>query len=84
MKASQGFPPAQDVGPCFSGAGKVEDIAACVFSLVEIPYAQSIPNFPMIKNVRLILSFLQMDETPPGQHVSTWFPAFLDSHAYMH
>lgn len=84
LEASQGFPGAADVSHCLAGSGTVKDIASYIGSAEEIPFAQSLPRFPVIKSRSLIPSFEQMGETPPGQHIPVWLPAFPDPHTYIH
>ncbi|PON60315.1 Histone-fold containing protein [Parasponia andersonii] len=82
LEASQGFPKAANVSCCLARSGMVKEIADYVDSTEEIPFAQPVAQFPVIKNQILIPSFVQMGENPPGQHIPTWLPAFLDPHTY--
>ncbi|KAG8647222.1 hypothetical protein MANES_09G066601v8 [Manihot esculenta] len=43
----------------------------------------SVPPFPVVRDKRLIPSFLNMSETPPGKHIPPWLPAFPDPHTYI-
>lgn len=84
LEASQGFPGAADVNHCLAGSGTVEEIISYVGSAEEIPFAQPVPQFPVIKSRSLIPSFVEMGETPPAQHIPIWLPAFPDPHTYIH
>ncbi|XP_015898487.1 transcription initiation factor TFIID subunit 8 [Ziziphus jujuba] len=84
LEASQGFPGAADVNRCLAGSGTVEEIVSYVGSAEEIPFAQPVPRFPVIKSRSLIPSFVEMGETPPAQHIPIWLPAFPDPHTYIH
>jgi len=53
-------------------------------SMPETPFAQPIPNFPVIRERKIIPSFIQMGETPPGKHIPAWLPALPDPHTYIH
>nr|KYP49160.1 Transcription initiation factor TFIID subunit 8 [Cajanus cajan] len=79
----------------FSGAGAgVREIANFVESADEVPFAQPIPQFPVIRegtntktnmNMNMnIPSFDQMGETPPSKHIPAWLPALPDPHTYIH
>ncbi|KAL7595640.1 transcription initiation factor TFIID subunit 8 [Lactuca sativa] len=50
----------------------------------ELPFAQPIPTFPIVRDRKLTPSFLQMGETPEFKHVPDWLPAFPDPHTYIH
>ena len=84
LEASQGFPGAADVSRCLASSGVIKEIVGYVGSAEEIPFAQPVPRFPVMKNRRLIPSFVQMGENPPGHHIPTWLPAFPDPHTYIH
>ncbi|XP_060967722.1 transcription initiation factor TFIID subunit 8 [Cannabis sativa] len=84
LEASQGFVGASDVSHCLASSGVVKDIADYVSSAEEIPFARPVPRFPVLKNRRLIPSFAQMGENPPGHHIPSWLPAFPDPHTYIH
>ncbi|PON60314.1 TFIID transcription factor [Parasponia andersonii] len=84
MEASQGFPGAADVSRCLASSGAVKEIVDYVGSAEEIPFAQPVPRFPVMKDRRSIPSFVQMGENPPGHHIPTWLPAFPDPHTYIH
>ncbi|XP_059463034.1 transcription initiation factor TFIID subunit 8-like [Corylus avellana] len=84
LEASQGFPGASGVNNCLAGSGMVKGIIEYVGSAEEIPFAQPVPQFPVIKNRKLIPSFVQMGEMPPGKHMPAWLPALPDPHTYIH
>lgn len=78
----QGFLGASGVGHCLASSGTVMEILDYAQSAEEVPFNQSIPQFPVARDRRLIPSFTQMDETPPGKHVPAWLPALPDPHTY--
>lgn len=84
LEASQGFSGAAEVKNCLAGSGTVRGIVEYVDSAEEIQFAQPLPRFPVVKNRKLIPSFAQMGETPPGKHIPDWLPAFPDPHTYIH
>ncbi|XP_061368774.1 transcription initiation factor TFIID subunit 8 [Gastrolobium bilobum] len=75
LEAPQGFSSA--------GAG-VRELMNFVESVDELPFAQPIPQFPVIRDRRIIPSFIQMSETPPFKHIPAWLPALPDPHTYIH
>ncbi|KAJ7976927.1 transcription initiation factor TFIID subunit 8 [Quillaja saponaria] len=84
LEASQGFSGASEDIQCIAGSSTVWDIIRFVDSVEEIPFAQPVPRFPVIKNRRIIPSFIQMAETPPSKHIPDWLPALPDPHTYIH
>ncbi|KAK8633064.1 hypothetical protein V6N13_013918 [Hibiscus sabdariffa] len=81
---SHGFPGASEIGNCLVGSGTVKEIVQFVDTKEEIPFAQSVPKFPVVRNRKLIPSFEHMNETPTGKHIPSWLPAFPDPHTYNH
>ncbi|EOY07895.1 TBP-associated factor 8, putative [Theobroma cacao] len=84
LGASYGFSGASEIGHCLAGSGAVREIIQFVGSKEEIPFAQPVPQFPVVRNRKLIPSFEHMNETPPGKHIPAWLPAFPDPHTYIH
>ncbi|CAL1379118.1 unnamed protein product [Linum trigynum] len=80
----QGFPGAYNSGSCLVSSGTIRDIIDFVESEEEIPFAQPVPQFPIVRESKLIPSFEKMNETPPGNHIPAWLPALPDQHTYMH
>ncbi|XP_039044423.1 transcription initiation factor TFIID subunit 8-like isoform X2 [Hibiscus syriacus] len=81
---SHGFPGASEIGNCLVGSGIVKEIVQFVDTKEEIPFAQPVPRFPVVRSGKLIPSFEHMNETPPGKHIPSWLPAFPDPHTYNH
>ncbi|GAB2226982.1 hypothetical protein Droror1_Dr00008781 [Drosera rotundifolia] len=79
-----GFSGAAGSGHCPVGSGVVNEMIGFVETAEEIPFAQPIPQFPVIKNPQGIPSFSQIGEAPGGKHVPVWLPAFPDKHTYVH
>ncbi|XLR18655.1 transcription initiation factor TFIID subunit 8-like isoform X2 [Arachis ipaensis] len=69
---------------CLLGSGTVRDLMRFVNCGDEVPFAQPIPNFPVIRQRKVIPSFLQMGEAPPSKHIPPWLPALPDPHTYIH
>ncbi|GMP28649.1 hypothetical protein CsSME_00004111 [Camellia sinensis var. sinensis] len=59
-------------------AGIVREITQYVGDAEEIPFPYSIPSFPIIKDRNPILSFAQVTEVSPSEHIPSWLPAFPD------
>ncbi|KAF7804430.1 transcription initiation factor TFIID subunit 8 [Senna tora] len=84
LEVTGGFSGASEPGQCIAGSGTLKEIVNMVVSAVEIPFAQPIPQFPVIKDPRTIPSFIQIGETPPTKHIPAWLPALPDPHTYIH
>ncbi|CAN1143121.1 Transcription initiation factor TFIID subunit 8 [Linum perenne] len=85
ISTSQGFPGAFDSSSCLVSSSTIWDIIDYVGSdEEEIPFAQPVPKFPIVRASKLIPSFIEMNETPPGKHVPGWLPALPDPHTYVH
>lgn len=84
LESLQGFSGAAEVTHCLAGSGTVKGLIQYVGTAEEIPFAQPLPRFPVMKDRRLIPSFEQMGETPPSKHLPNWLPAFPDPHTYIH
>ncbi|XAR69132.1 hypothetical protein NMG60_11000612 [Bertholletia excelsa] len=82
LSSSRGFSGAFEVSYCLTGSGTVKEIIDFVESAEEIPFAQPVPHFPVIRNRVLTPSFLQMNENPTFKHIPPWLPAFPDPHTY--
>ncbi|KAM5559757.1 transcription initiation factor TFIID subunit 8 [Rosa sericea] len=84
LESLQGFSGAAEVTHCLAGSGTMKGLVQYVGTAEEIPFAQPLPRFPVVKDRRLIPSFEQMGEAPPGKHLPNWLPAFPDPHTYIH
>lgn len=84
LESSQGFQGAWEPNHCLANSGSVKNIVRYVNSVEEIPFAQPLPRFPVIRNREAIPSFVQIGETPPSKHIPNWLPAFPDAHTYNH
>ncbi|XP_009350423.2 transcription initiation factor TFIID subunit 8 [Pyrus x bretschneideri] len=78
----QGFIGASDVDHCLASSGTVREIAQYVTETEHIPFAYSIPQFPVVKDRKLTPSFWQRGVETPGEHIPSWLPAFPESHTY--
>ncbi|KAM7264320.1 hypothetical protein ACFE04_002003 [Oxalis oulophora] len=83
LGALQGFVGAFDVGKCLVGSATLTEIKQFVDSSEDIPFAQPVPSFPIVRDRKRIPSFLHMEETPPGKHIPAWLPALPDPHTYI-
>ncbi|EOA16929.1 hypothetical protein CARUB_v10005153mg [Capsella rubella] len=64
---------------------KLREIIDFVNSSEEIPFSQPLPRFPVAlsdRSKKMIPSFVEIGETPPGNHIPLWLPAFPDPHTY--
>ncbi|XP_065855183.1 transcription initiation factor TFIID subunit 8 [Euphorbia lathyris] len=83
LVSSQGFGGASDVDHCIASSGTVKELAQYVFEAEDIPFAYSIPPFPVVKEGKPVSSFLQIGEAPPGEHIPAWLPAFPEPQTYL-
>ncbi|CAL5419893.1 unnamed protein product [Camellia sinensis] len=79
-----GFSGASEVSYCLTVSGTVREIVEYGESAEEIPFAQPIPHFPIMRNRSMTPSFMQMGEIPTFKHIPSWLPAFPDPHTYIH
>ncbi|KAM3760933.1 hypothetical protein ACB098_01G230800 [Castanea mollissima] len=79
---AQGFLGASDIEHCLASSGTVRELAQYVGESQQIPFAYSLPQFPVVKDRKLTPSFLQIGEEPPGEHIPAWLPAFPDPGTY--
>lgn len=84
LGSSTGFSGASEGAQCLTSSGLVREIVDFVSSGEEIPFAQPVPYFPVMRNRSLIPSFSQIGETPSSNHIPSWLPAFPDPHTYIH
>lgn len=64
---------------------KLREIIDFVNSSEEVPFSQPLPSFPVAisdRSRKMIPSFVEIGETPPGKHIPLWLPAFPDPHTY--
>lgn len=84
MGMPQGFSGASEIyADCVVSSGAIREIKEYVEMAEEIPFAQPVPHFPVIRQRRMIPSFLEMGETPSSKHIPPWLPAFPDPHTYI-
>lgn len=82
LELGAGFSGASEINQCSMSSGVVREIIGFVDSSEEIPFAQPVPSFPVVKQQLGIPSFMQMGETPEVKHIPAWLPAFPDAHTY--
>lgn len=78
----QGFLGASDVHHCLSGSGTVRELIRYVGEAEEIPFVFPLPGFPMVKERIKNYTFIHKGESPPGEHIPSWLPAFPDPETY--
>lgn len=79
----QGFSGASDVHHCLSNSGTVRELVRYVRDAEEIPFAYSVPGFPIVKQREPHQSFEQTGVSPRSEHVPSWLPAFPDPETYV-
>lgn len=84
LGSSTGFSGASEGAGCLTDSGIVREIIDFVSSVEEIPFAQPVPHFPLMRNQVRTPSFLQIGEIPSSNHIPSWLPAFPDRHTYVH
>ncbi|CAL5387849.1 unnamed protein product [Camellia sinensis] len=84
LGSSRGFSGASEVSHCLTGSGTVREIVDYVRIAEEIPFAQPVPHFPVMRHQTMTPSFMQMGEPSTFKHIPTWLPAFPDPHTYIH
>ncbi|KAI3520241.1 hypothetical protein L1887_09534 [Cichorium endivia] len=82
--SSIGFPGGLKFCSNLVRSSSMKDAMEYVEAIEELPFAQPVSTFPIVRNRRLTPSFLQMGETPEFKHVLDWLPAFPDLHTYIH
>ncbi|GLT36273.1 hypothetical protein SLA2020_106640 [Shorea laevis] len=78
-----GFACSSDVDHCLANSGIVREIIQYVADSEDIPFAYSLPNFPVVKDCKPAPSFLQTGVEPPGEHIPAWLPSFPDPETYV-
>ncbi|KAL8199405.1 hypothetical protein R6Q57_012973 [Mikania cordata] len=78
LNLSQGFVGASDRDKCLSVSGIIKDLSQFVNLSEEIGFAYSIPSFPVVKERKSTLTFLQAGQAPPTDVIPPWLPMFLD------
>lgn len=81
---SHGFTGASDVRRCLVNSGAVRDIIRFVREVEEVPFACSLPKFPVVRNQRPTPSFAQIGEKPAWDNIPDWLPPFPNPHTYIH
>lgn len=80
---SQGFSGASEIDRGVAGSGIVREISEYVEFSERVPFAYSIPSFPVVKEMKLTESFSKTGGWPPDEHIPAWLPAFPDPETYM-
>ncbi|XP_027074650.1 transcription initiation factor TFIID subunit 8-like [Coffea arabica] len=79
----QGFSGASDVDHCLLGSGTVREMVRYVGEAEEIPFAYSLPGFPVLKEREPGRTFEQTGGSPPAEHIPPWLPVFPDPETYV-
>lgn len=72
----QGFSGNSDVYHSLHSSGTITEISQYVNMVEEIPFAYSLPRFPVSREHKHPPSFCQLGDEPPGEHIPPWLPAF--------
>ncbi|KAG0602909.1 hypothetical protein M758_10G050700 [Ceratodon purpureus] len=81
----------EDMGPgaavdtsnrCLANSSALRDVMRYVEYAEEVPFARSVPKFPVHKKRTPVPTFAQLGEEPPFPHIPAWLPAFPDAHTY--
>uniref|UniRef100_A0A5B6ZF30 Transcription initiation factor TFIID subunit 8 n=1 Tax=Davidia involucrata TaxID=16924 RepID=A0A5B6ZF30_DAVIN len=83
LGSQQGFSGASDINRCLAVSGTVQEIIQYVGVSEEIPFAYSVPHFPVVKDRKPTPSFMQVGEVTPREHIPVWLPAFPDPQTYV-
>ncbi|KAA8530443.1 hypothetical protein F0562_005152 [Nyssa sinensis] len=83
LGSQQGFLGASDINRCLADSGTVWEIIQYVGKAEEIPFAYSVPHFPVVKDRKPTPSFMQIGEITPREHIPPWLPAFPDPQTYV-
>ncbi|KDP27259.1 hypothetical protein JCGZ_19958 [Jatropha curcas] len=83
LGSPQGFTGASDNDRCIASSGVVKELVQYVTITEEIPFAYSIPPFPVVRERKPAPSFLQIGEGSPEEHIPAWLPAFPDPQTYL-
>ncbi|CAH9083238.1 unnamed protein product [Cuscuta epithymum] len=75
---------ASEANICGVNSGVMKEIVEYVEASEEIPFAQPVSRFPVIKIPKMIPTFDQIGENPESKHIPRWLPAFPDPHTYVH
>ncbi|XP_038983471.1 transcription initiation factor TFIID subunit 8-like [Phoenix dactylifera] len=84
LRSSQGFARASDVHRCLVNSGVVREMNESFMTAEEVPSACPFPHFPIVRFQKPMPSFAQIGETPPGEHIPDWLPAFPDPYTSTH
>ncbi|CAL5325918.1 unnamed protein product [Camellia sinensis] len=84
LGSSHVFLGASDINGSVSGSGIVQEIAQYICEAKKILFVYLIPGFLVIKDRTPTLSFAQVGESHPSEHIPVWLPAFPDPQTYSH
>ncbi|GER36855.1 transcription initiation factor TFIID subunit 8 [Striga asiatica] len=62
----------------------VTDIKHYVETSQEIPFAQPVLQFPVVREQKVLPSFSQIGDSPSFKHVPPWLPELPNPHTYIH
>ncbi|KAJ0940843.1 putative transcription factor Hap3/NF-YB family [Helianthus annuus] len=84
LGSSVGYPGGSEGCSSVLASGVMKEVMEYVEGVEEVPFAQPVARFPIVRSRRLTPSFVQMGETPEFKHVPDWLPAFPDPHTYVY
>ncbi|XP_019059081.1 PREDICTED: transcription initiation factor TFIID subunit 8-like isoform X2 [Tarenaya hassleriana] len=71
-----GFSGVSGIDYCFAYSGVVKEIIRYTGEAEEMPFAYSLPCFPINRGKRPAPSFPEVGARPPDEHIPVWLPAF--------
>lgn len=84
LSSSHGFTSASCSNRCLLKSGVMKEITDFVEIEKEIPFARSLPKYPVKGTMsNHFLSFVKFGEDSGKKHIPDWLPAFPDSHTYV-
>ncbi|GAB4828668.1 hypothetical protein Ancab_018334 [Ancistrocladus abbreviatus] len=72
-----------DVHRCLAASNTVRELIQYINLNEDIPFAYSLPRFPVLRERNPKPSFLEIGQDSPGEHIPVWLPAFPDPSTYV-
>ncbi|KAJ3674297.1 hypothetical protein LUZ60_004913 [Juncus effusus] len=82
IESMHGFLGQSDLNRCLGNSSVIKDLFAFVGTEKEIPFARSIPRFPVAKDSKIPTLFHEIGNENTGNHIPHWLPAFPDAKMY--
>ncbi|GMH27458.1 hypothetical protein Nepgr_029301 [Nepenthes gracilis] len=84
LNLTRGFSGASDIHWSLAASNTVSEIRQYISLSEDLPFAYSLPRFPVLRERKLPPTFIDIGEEPPGEHIPAWLPAFPDPITYRH